>query len=287
MKIAIVAGYAGAGFAGLQYQPDARTVEGEFIKAGISCGLWQDAASACFRSAGRTDKGVSVRRQLLSVNVENPELFREAVNFHLPPDIWCLGCQTVGNDFYPRYAVASRTYRYYFPYPLDLENMAATAAVFTGTKDFSGFSRMEEGRDPVRTVLSSKVFSENGLPVFEVTAKSFLWNMVRGMAGFLFAAGRGMAGPTEAKEQLAHYIWRAPPAPAEGLVLWDFAADLSFEPVKQRSRTDRELFSAVLSARQAALSSEALLRTDIEELLTETAQKNYRSLLGYSADSEK
>ena len=280
MKIAVVAGYIGAEFSGSQYQPDARTVEGEFIRAGISCKQWTDAKSACFRTAGRTDKGVSVRRQLLSMNVRDIDRFKEAINFHLPPDIWCLGCIPVSDDFYPRYAAESRTYRYYFPYPLDIETMNKTAAVFVGTKDFSGFSRMESGRDPQRTVLAAHVFEENGLPVFEVTAKSFLWNMVRGMAGFLFATGLGYADPAQAEKQIKDHIWRVHPAPAEGLILWDFTADLAFEPVKQRRRTDRELFSAALTARQSVLTAEALLRTDTATLLNETAEKNYGSLLG-------
>lgn len=282
MKIAVLAGYAGAGFSGSQYQPGARTVEGEFIQAGISCAMWTDAKSACFRTAGRTDKGVSVRRQLLSMDVRDADRFKEAINFHLPPDIWCLGCIPVPDDFYPRYAAESRTYRYYFPYPLDIKAMNETAGVFIGTKDFSGFSRMEPGRDPQRTVLAARVFEEHGLPIFEVTAKSFLWNMVRGMAGFLFAAGLGYAGPAEAERQIKDHVWRVHPAPAEGLILWDFTADLAFEPVKQRTRTDRELFAEALTARQSVLTAEALLRTDTATLLNETAEKNYGSLLGTS-----
>lgn len=281
MKLAVVAGYAGGGFSGSQYQPDARTVEGEFIRAGISCGMWQDAASAQFRTAGRTDKGVSVRRQLISVCVSDMQRFREAINFHLPPDIWCLGCTPVDDTFYPRYAAKTRTYRYYFPYPLDTVAMNRVASSFVGTRDFSGFSRMEAGRDPVRTVVSARVFEEQGLPVFEVTAKSFLWNMVRGMAGFLFAAGLGMADAGDLAAQMESPVWRVHPAPAEGLILWDFDAGLTFEPVKQRTRTDRELFEQALQARQTALTAEALLRTGAADLLKETGEKKYGSLLRY------
>ena len=279
MKLALLCGYSGRDFSGSQYQPDARTVEGEFIKAGISCGAWDDAKSASFRTAGRTDKGVSVRRQVISVTTEKPERFCEAINFHLPPDIWCVGASEVPDDFYPRYAVHSRTYRYFFPYPLDIPRMNETAAVFAGTKDFSGFSRMEPGRDPVRTVTVSRVFEEHGLPVFEITANSFLWNMVRGIAGFLFAAGLGMAGPDDAERQLNDHIWRVHPAPPEGLVLWDADCSITFSPVRQRSESARQLYSAAEKARQSALCAEAILGDKMDGMLKDSVMRNYGSLL--------
>ena len=280
MKLAVLAGYSGKNFSGSQFQPGLRTVEGEFIKAGISCGAWTDAKSASFRTAGRTDKGVSVRRQLFSVTTDNPERFCEAINFHLPPDIWCTGYAEVLDDFYPRYAVTSRTYRYFFPYPLDVSRMNETAKVFVGTKDFSGFSRLEEGRDPVRTVTDAHVFEAGGLPVFEVSANSFLWNMVRGMAGFLYAAGLGLAGPEEARQQLEGHIWRVHPAAPEGLVLWDFAADLTFSSMRQRSESSRQLFSASEEARLSMLSAEALLGDRKDSMLQDSVMRKYGSLLG-------
>ncbi|HJJ87065.1 MAG TPA: tRNA pseudouridine(38-40) synthase TruA, partial [Methanocorpusculum sp.] len=116
MKLALSVGYLGEGFSGSQFQPDKRTVEGEFIKAGISCGAWDDAKSASFRTAGRTEKGVSARRQLITVTPRDKDKFVEAINFHLPPDIWCVGYAEVDDDFYPRYSAGIRTYRYFFPY---------------------------------------------------------------------------------------------------------------------------------------------------------------------------
>ena len=157
--------------------------------------------------------------------------------------------------------------------------MNETAAVFTGIKDFSGFSRMEPGRDPVRTVIHAEVFEEGGLPVFEVCAKSFLWNMVRGMAGFLFAAGMGMAGPAEAEAQIERHIWRVHPAAAEGLVLWDFECGISFTPMRQRDEVSRQLFSAAEKSRQETLVSEALLGSKRDELLSDAVFRNYGSLL--------
>lgn len=278
MKLAVVVGYFGQDFAGSQFQPDKRTVEGEFIKAGISCGAWQDAKAASFRTAGRTDKGVSARRQIISVTPENPKKFIESMNFHLPPDIWCVEYAEVAEDFYPRYAAGIRTYRYLFPYPLDIGQMNRAAEVLVGVHDFSGFSKMEPGRDPVRTVTAAKVFAgENGLPVFEVSAKSFLWNMVRGMAGLLEAVGLGLTPPETVAEQLESHIWRVHPAPAGGLILWDAELNLEFTPMRQRTAVKRQLAGRAKEARTAAAAAEALLECGVDAFLRDDAERNYGS----------
>ena len=278
MKLAVVVGYFGQDFAGSQFQPDKRTVEGEFIKAGISCGAWQDAKAASFRTAGRTDKGVSARRQIISVTPENPKKFIESMNFHLPPDIWCVEYAEVAEDFYPRYAAGIRTYRYLFPYPLDIGQMNRAAEALVGVHDFSGFSKMEPGRDPVRTVTAAKVFAgENGLPVFEVSAKSFLWNMVRGMAGLLEAVGHGLTPPETVAEQLESHIWRVHPAPAGGLILWDAELNLEFTPMRQRTAVKRQLAGRAKEARTAAAAAEALLECGVDAFLRDDAERNYGS----------
>ena len=278
MKLAVIIGYFGQGFSGSQFQPDKRTVEGEFIKAGISCGAWDDAKSASFRTAGRTDKGVSARRQLITVTPKDAKKFIESINFHLPPDIWCAGYAEVSDDYYPRYAAGIRTYRYLFPYPLDISAMQEAAALFVGVHDFSGFSKMEAGRDPVRTVTSAEVFTgENGLPVFEVSAKSFLWNMVRGMAGILEAVGLGLTPPKTVADQLESPIWRVHPAPAGGLIFWDAETDLTFTPMRQRTAVKRQLFAQAKEARTTAAAAEALLECDADAFLAEDAERNYGS----------
>lgn len=278
MKLAVLVGYFGQGFAGSQFQPDKRTVEGEFIKAGISCGAWTDAKAASFRTAGRTDKGVSARRQIISVTPENPKKFIESMNFHLPPDIWCTAYAEVDDDFYPRYAAGVRTYRYFFPYPLDIEAMQKAADFFVGVHDFSGFSKMEPGRDPVRTVTAAAVFAgENGLPVFEVSAKSFLWNMVRGMAGILEAVGLGLTPPETVSLQLESPVWRVHPASADGLIFWDAELSLEFTPMRQRTAVKRQLAARAKAARTTAAAAEALMECGPDAFLAEDAERNYGS----------
>ncbi len=267
MKIAFAVGYKGDNFAGSQAQPNKRTVEGEFIAAGIGLGLFADAKEAHFRISGRTDKGVSARRQIVSITTDHPEKAIDALNFWLPDDIWCLGAAEVSPDFYPRYAVTSRTYRYYFPYAADVAAMDAAARQFVGRHDFTRFSKMEEGRDPNRTVTKANVFvSKDGCPIFEVSAKSFLWNMVRGMAGFLASVGAGVADPESVNDLLTTSGHRVHPAPAEALIFWDAECDVVFQPMRQARETMRMLGRASAAARAEMHVAEALMDETPEDI---------------------
>lgn len=260
MKLAFLVGYQGNNFSGSQFQPNKRTVEGEFVAAGAALGIFTDAKEAQFRIAGRTDRGVSARNQIVSIVTAQPEKAVDALNFWLPDDIWCRGYAEVAPEFYPRYAVTSRTYRYYFPYPADLVRMNDAAARFVGTHNFTRFSKMEEGRDPVRTVHHAEVFAgADGCPVFEVSAKSFLWNMVRGMAGVLASVGAGVAEPAVVDDLLKSFGHRVHPAPPEALIFWDAACDLTFLPMRQARETVRMLGRQSAAARDEQHTAEALM----------------------------
>ena len=280
MKIAFLAGYRGQNFAGSQYQPDKRTVEGEIVAGGSELGLFAGAKEAHFRTAGRTDKGVSARKQLFSITTDKPELAVEALNFHLPDDIWCLGAAEVNDVFYPRYAVRERSYRYYFPYPADVSKMQDAASRLVGTHNFSGFSKMEAGRDPMRTVTRAAVFEgADGCPVFEVAAKSFLWNMVRGMAGALQTIGLGLTGPDVIDDLLTSPTDRVHPAPAEGLIFWDIVCDLSFTPMRQKREVKRSLAREAVCAKADMHTAEALLEDEPGAFWKKKVIREYSALM--------
>ncbi len=280
MKLAFLAGYRGQNFAGSQYQPDKRTVEGEFVAGGIELGLFSDAKEAHFRTAGRTDKGVSARKQLFSITTDKPELAVEALNFHLPDDIWCLSAAEVDDEFYPRYAARERSYRYYFPYPADVSRMQDAASRLVGTHNFSGFAKMEAGRDPDRTVTRAAVFEgSDGCPIFEVAAKSFLWNMVRGMAGALQTIGLSLAEPGIIDDLLTSPTARVHPAPAEGLIFWDIVCDFSFTPMRQKREVKRSFARDAVSARADMHTAEALLEDEPGAFWKKKVIREYSTLI--------
>jgi tRNA pseudouridine38-40 synthase len=172
----------------------------------------------------------------------DPDRARSALNLQLPRDMWCTGVAEVPGTFHPRYDARDRTYRYFFPrIPLDAGAMAAAAGSFEGSHDFSRFARVE-GKDPERKVLSARVFSDEspggGFLCFEVRAESFLWQMVRGMAGALLAVGTGALDEEGLGELLgASPGDRFPPAPSSGLVLWEVDCGIGFAPMERSQRS--------------------------------------------------
>ena len=242
VRLAFRFGYLGDRFGGSQVQAEERTVEGEFIAACIRCELFTDFREARFQTAGRTDRGVHARGQVAAFTTPAAERAVKALNWQLPPDIWVTGYAEAEPSFNPRYDARTRTYRYYFyPGDRDLKAMDRAAERFRGTHDFSGFARVQ-GKDPHRTVLSTRVTPEDGLAYIEVSGESFLWHMVRYMASTLLLVGEGRFEPghishcLESGEKCCHS-----PAPAYGLVLWEVDCGIAFSPIPPDSRTVRHL----------------------------------------------
>jgi len=238
MRLAFRVAYLGDGFFGSQVQADRRTVEGEMIAAARRLSLFEDWREARFAFAGRTDRGVHARAQVAAFDTPDPDRARLALNLQLPRDCWCTGVAEVPPAFHPRYDARSRTYRYFFPkIRLDREAMTGAVRFFEGEHDFSRFARVEE-KDPIRNILSARVFDEGGFTCFEVAAESFLWQMVRGMAGALLAVGEGELDEDGIREFLAGSPGeRHPPAPSSGLVLWDVDCGIRFEPIARSPRS--------------------------------------------------
>ncbi|MDD1674719.1 MAG: tRNA pseudouridine(38-40) synthase TruA, partial [Methanomicrobiales archaeon] len=104
---------------------------------------------------------------------------------------------------------------------------------FLGTRDFSGYAR-PDGRNPVRTVLSTSVSTEeDGICVFEVTAESFLWHQVRRMAAALLLVGTGETPESSIEKGFDPGGLRKPCAASpSGLVLWDVDCGIKFLPME-------------------------------------------------------
>jgi len=239
VRIAFRVAYAGGRFAGSQQQPDLRTVEGVIIDACIRLDLFSDFRSSAFISAGRTDAGVSAQGQVIAFSTDYPDRAITILNRILPPDCWCTGYAYVPPGFNPRYAAETRTYRYIFPRAgLDPEMMGTAARTSIGLHDFSRIARVEDGRDPMRRIITTGVWAEEGVIIFEVVGESFLWNMVRGMATLLMAAGSGLITPDRVAAILSEPGDRIPAAPADPLILWDVDCGLSYHPMERSMKAE-------------------------------------------------
>ena len=244
MQIAVLFGYIGTHFFGSQYQPDKRTVEGEFFAASARCRLVSDGEDVRLRIASRTDRGVHATGQVASLRCNEAGLARvsQALTWQLPPDIWIRGWCHVSEDFHPRHIARHRTYRYYFTDVVDAKTaslMQDAASLFIGTHNFASFSKKDVSRDPIRTVTEiSLSFAPSGLLYMDITAENYLWHMVRCIAYALLAVGKEVMSKAEIVERLqGTYHDHVSPAPPDGLILTDVACDLTWQQVKTDSRT--------------------------------------------------
>jgi tRNA pseudouridine38-40 synthase len=238
VRLAFRVSYLGSRFFGSQMQTSSRTVEGEFIAACQRLGLFEDWRQAGFQSAGRTDRGVHARGQVIAFTTDAPDRAIGTINLQLPPDLWCSAYAEVPAGFHPRYIAKSRTYRYYFPeIPSSMEKMENAARLFLGIHDFSNFARVRD-KNPLRNILAIRIAKEDGFVYFEVTAESFLWHQVRCMASAILSVGNGEKEEESILQYLEGEIDKPlSPAPAEGLVLWDTDCGVSWLPLLQGERS--------------------------------------------------
>ncbi|HVP96529.1 tRNA pseudouridine(38-40) synthase TruA [Methanoregula sp.] len=238
VRLACRVSYLGTRFYGSQQQESSRTVEGEFIAACRRLDLFSDWRSAGFTSAGRTDRGVHACGQVVAFSTPSPDRARQALNCQLPPDIWCTATAGVPDTFHPRYDARSRTYRYYYSETAgNLPAMADAARLFLGEHNFSNLARVGE-KNPYRKILDIRIGAEDRFTFLEVKAESFLWHQVRCMASALLLVGNGEQDADGIRLLLNEAANRpVPPAPAEGLILWDTDCGLSWEPIPSADRS--------------------------------------------------
>ncbi len=255
-RIAFQIGYLGTNFFGSQYQPDVRTVDGEIFAACKRASLITDRQSSHFSLSGRTDRGVHAKFQILAFNTAFPDRAVRAINGQLPPDIWADKYAIVNDNFSPRYDVCERTYRYYYkenPGNSDLIHKAVKC--FIGEHDFSCFARIEEGRSPIRTIKSITIDENDGHVLLEITANSFLWHMVRCIAGTLSDVGNGIISEERVKAMISGNCKnKAKPVDPDGLILWNMktAKILNWQSIKRVNRTEKYLLEKLNSYRLMA-----------------------------------
>ncbi|KAK1780887.1 pseudouridine synthase [Copromyces sp. CBS 386.78] len=120
-KVAVLIGYAGTDYHGIQINHKEKTIEGDlfaaFVKAGaISKANADDPKKSSLVRCARTDKGVHAAANVLSLKliVEDEDIV-EKINSHLPDQIKVWGIQRVTNGFSCYQACDSRWYEYLMP----------------------------------------------------------------------------------------------------------------------------------------------------------------------------
>ena len=179
MRLAFKFAYDGRKFSGYARQPNLKTVEGELIKSLVKCGFIKDAKQSQFQSASRTDKGVSALGNVVAFNTDcTKNIIIEELNEDLS-DIIIYATAVVESDFYPRHA-KQRIYRYYLKKNIiEIDKLLSTISIFTGEHNFSNFARIEEFKDPIRTIDNIMISENDDFFIIDLYAQTFLWHQIR------------------------------------------------------------------------------------------------------------
>jgi tRNA pseudouridine38-40 synthase len=219
MRIALGIEYDGSRFLGWQTQADGGAVQ-DALEPAIAAISGTALSVTC---AGRTDRGVHAREQVVHFDTEaqRPDsAWVRGVNASLPESIAVLWARQVSTEFSARYSARARTYRYvllnrairpalaarqagWFHSPLNEQTMRAAAAQLVGEHDFSAFRSAEcQAKSPVRTLHALDIERRGERIDFVLRANAFLHHMVRNIVGTLVYVGKGKHPPQWAKEIL-------------------------------------------------------------------------------------
>ena len=240
MKALLLVSYDGTDFSGWQRQKEKRTVQQ----------VMEEAAERAFSrpvtltASGRTDAGVHALGQVVEGEFPDnvpAEKLRECLNTQLPPDVKVLRSIAAPENFDVTRQAKRKTYCYraYFAkseLPLvsryaarlkfkpELNKMKEAAKLLKGTHDFaafraSGYTSKTSERKIYKVKIEKQSIPFGTLYTVRVTGNGFLYNMVRILAGELFAVGCGKPEGITRAFQTGERSALSATMPARGLVL--------------------------------------------------------------------
>ena len=209
MKVLLSIEYDGKNYHGWQEQKDPNTIQGKIQESIFKFSQENIKLSV----AGRTDAGVHATGQIAHFETMvqiTEEKWLLGLNSFLPEDIRINYVKFIDNEFHARFSALNRTYRYiiynnkvkpcinrnkvswYFLKKLDEKKMQIAASKLIGTKDFSCFRSSHcQSNSPIRTINDIVVTRHNNYIYIDISANSFLYNMVRNLVGSLALVGSG------------------------------------------------------------------------------------------------
>jgi tRNA pseudouridine38-40 synthase len=231
--------YDGTPYVGWQVQDNGPSVAGEIENAVEKF----SGTRAQVMGAGRTDAGVHALAQVAHLDLAKEweaDTVRDALNAQLrPAPVAIISAERVVDDFHARFSATKRHYLYRIvnrradlaldrervwkiARPLDADAMHEAAQVLVGHHDFTTFRSTEcQAKSPVKTLDELNVSRAGEEIRIEVSARSFLHNQVRSMAGSLAQVGEGKWSADDLRKALEAKNRAAcgPAAPAAGLSL--------------------------------------------------------------------
>lgn len=232
----IIISYDGNHFYGFQKQPKNFTVQ-----EAIELALNKLLKSYKMTYAGRTDRGVHAKHQVLSVETDDilEDSFKGSLNALVGEHIHIKKLLLAKKNFHPRYDAKQRTYKYlintpsnYEPYNIGysyfikhellISELNVIARAFVGRNNFTNYSKLRPDQNPIREIIQSTWIKNNQYVAYTITGNSFLHNMVRSIVGVQLAVLDGKLSKelvsTSLKNPLSERFKYV--APSNGLYLW-------------------------------------------------------------------
>lgn len=176
--------YDGTRFEAFVAHKGKRTVEGTILKQLRLGKVIQNPERNHYKSASRTDKGVSALGNAIAF--DSNMAMQDIMDAMSGMDgIWVWGIAKVKSDFNPVRA-KNRWYRYYLPAtnPVKMASeIERIGRIFIGTHNFLGYSTLRDQKRSICTIFDFKASSHDGFVVIDLLGKSYLYNQIRRMIG--------------------------------------------------------------------------------------------------------
>jgi tRNA pseudouridine(38-40) synthase len=252
--IALLFGYLGSNYQGLQINPGAHSVESVLYRALCRAGVLElpadadapDLGSVAWQRTARTDKGVHAAGGIVSFRARLVDGLVDAVNRELPYDVRVFGFRVTTNKFRCKEQCEARTYEMRVPTfvlltptpvrdadlyayrvpPARLAQLRATMAQFEGTHNFHNYTSGRSPTDPsckrfMRAITVDEPVVIAGIEFFTVRliGQSFMLHQIRKMVGTAVVLLRYDLPPTCLKRTLTTDKFTLPLIPGAGLAV--------------------------------------------------------------------
>lgn len=190
-KVAVLIGYSGTGYKGMQISGTERTIEGDlfqaFVKAGaISKANAEDPKKSSLVRCARTDKGVHAAGNMISLKliVEEDDIV-EKINAELSPQIRVWGIERTIGSFSCYQACDSRWYEYLIPSHAFLPPHPSSwlAKQMEASADEVGDREGYDSRQEEVKGFWERVDEEDIKPILETIDEDIRWEVVKALQG--------------------------------------------------------------------------------------------------------